>query len=335
MTTQMSPYGLILLLLLVLVGVLVMVGAIWLLTRRSRRVPPIPPPGRVVPAGRPEPHVAGYMAPLDASATMLERGGSSGAAGMTWQLTAMAGPDAGRVYPLGMRAQIGRGPGNEVQLRDDLASRAHALIEWRGSGYAISDLASSNGTFVNDARLAQPAWLRIGDVVQIGNTRLAVAAAGPAAPPSGAAYQPGVPPMAAGGGVTLGPPVERGGCVTFKVGLLLVGFMVFWVIVAAAVYLFTREPLALAGVGLAALISLIFMIVSLSSSWHGQIVEIRTERVRMTDSDGDAHWEDQQFAYIRQPNRRNPRKMRAMPGWEIGDWLEKRRGETNIRVRRG
>jgi hypothetical protein len=334
----MEKYGLILLVGLVVLGVLVLGGALVLLTRRGKR------PTQFPPAGYPPPVGAGIVAPPDAGATFVQRGaGPAPATG--WQLVVVAGQGAGRSYPLGMRTRLGRASNSEVRLSDGLASREHALIEWRENGYVISDLGSSNGTSVNGARLAQPRWLGVGDLIQIGGTQLAVQAFGPGAPAAGAPYVSGRMPLVAGVPSSpmapvptmpgAAPRMEQGGCLSFKVLLYLVGWLLLWVIVATGLYLYTREPLALAGVGLAALISLIFMVISLSSSWYGQIVEIRVERVRVSDSDGDSHLEDQEFAYIRQPNKRKPRRMRSMPGWEVGDWLEKRRGETNIRVRTG
>jgi hypothetical protein len=320
-----SPYWLILVLGLILVGLVVVVVTVLVLTGRRRRVPPILPPVAVPPGMRP-PAPPGYPSPADMDATMMQPGQAT-----TWQLTVTAGADAGRVFPLGARAQLGRAPNNEVHLSDSMLSRAHALIEWRGSGYTLSDLGSSNGTVLNEVLLAQPAALKVGDVIRVGSTRLTVAA-GPARAPIGVPVPPGAPYAPA----TAAPPLssERGGCLTFKVLLYLVGWLVFFAIVATAVYLYTREPLAPAGVGLAALISLIFMVSSLSGSWQGRLMELRTERVYVADDDG-GDWEDQVFAYIQEPNRRKVRKMRAMPGWEAGDWLEKRRGETHIRVRRG
>jgi len=86
---------------------------------------------------------------------------------------------------------------------------------------------------------------------------------------------------------------------------------------------------------LAALISLVFLVKSLSDQWQGQIVDIRTERVTVSESDSDGstdqRTEDQEFAYIREPSGKT-RKMRAMKGWQVGDRLEKRRGEGDIRI---
>ena len=339
-----STYALLLLAVLVLLGLLVFGGSMLLLTRRSKRA-------------RLGMHaVGGAAARIDAQPSVIGRhavaygqGGAmmDGSAGVPvaavgWHLAVTVGADAGRIFPLGMRAQVGRAAQNEVLLNDGEASRHHALIEWRQNGYVISALGSSHGTFVNGARLLQSAWLGVGDVVQVGATQLTVRAVGPAAPTGGAPYPPVAMPMPGGAPpapfptpATGAPSAERGGCLTFNVLLYFVGWSLLWAIAAAALYYFTREPLAVAGVGVAALISLILMVTSLSGSWQGQIVDIRTEQVRVRDDDGDTRSEDQRFAYIQQPNRRRPRRMRAMGGWQVGDWLEKRRGETTIRVSRG
>jgi hypothetical protein len=305
----------------VLIGLVVVVVALIVLLGGRRRVPPAPPRARM-PATNQAPMLPRY----EADATLIQPGPASA---LVWQLAVSAGVDAGRVYPLGARARIGRAAGNEVQINDAMASRAHALIEWRGSGYALSDLGSANGTLLNGARLVQPAMLKAGDVIQVGTTQLTlVVNSAPATAAAMRAAPPAVPAPAAM------PAPERGGCLTFKVLLYFAGWFVIFSIIALAVYLYTREPLAPAGVGLAALLSLIFMVRSLSESWYGQIVDIRTERVYVPgDEDSPGEWEDQEFAYIQQPGRRNARKMRTMGGWQVGDWLEKRRGETHIRVR--
>lgn len=318
-----SPTWLILIAAAVLVGLVVVVVALIVSMGGRRRVAPMPPPG-VQPTGR-MPVAPPYAPPADAGATLMQPGPAT----QSWQLAVTAGPEAGRVYPLGARAQIGRAAGNEVHLNDAMASRAHALVEWRGTGYALSDLGSANGTLLNGTRLMQPAMLKAGDVIQVGNTQLTLVLS-PVAP-AGAAMR-AAPPAVPTSGVM--PAPERGGCLTFKVLLYFVGWFVIFSIIALAVYVYTREPLAPAGVGLAALLSLVFMVRSLSDSWYGQIVDIRTERVYIPgDDDSGGDWEDQEFAYIQQPGRRQVRKIRTMGGWQVGDWLEKRRGETHIRVR--
>jgi hypothetical protein len=162
----------------------------------------------------------------------------------------------------------------------------------------------------------------------------------PAAPPVQPAPQPPVPPQPYQAAYPSMAPqatpvqAERSGCSPAKILLYLGLWLVAWIIIAAVVYFFfaKNEPMVLLGVAAAALLSLVLMFFSLANQWQGQITEIKTERVRVQRNDSD-WWENQTFAYVRQPNGRT-RKMRAMSGWQVGDRLEKRRGETNIRVTR-
>ena len=66
--------------------------------------------------------------------------------------------------------RIGRSDKNNVILADDLASRNHAMLQRSEEGrFYITDLGSSNGTFVNGARICAPVILQPGDRIGIGN----------------------------------------------------------------------------------------------------------------------------------------------------------------------
>jgi pSer/pThr/pTyr-binding forkhead associated (FHA) protein len=68
---------------------------------------------------------------------------------------------------------IGRAKDNTIALAgDEFASAHHARIEAGRDGVWVLDLNSTNGTFVNGARLDGRRKLREGDVVQIGDTEL-------------------------------------------------------------------------------------------------------------------------------------------------------------------
>ena len=60
--------------------------------------------------------------------------------------------------------------------QDTMVSRSHAQITWTGSNWSISDLGSTNGVFVNGARVTQQ-MLNVGDVVGVGQTVINVDAA--------------------------------------------------------------------------------------------------------------------------------------------------------------
>jgi two-component system, cell cycle response regulator len=80
------------------------------------------------------------------------------------------GPSMGRRYPLGDKPlTVGRGDDCDVRIQDNSVSRRHARIEPTTDGYAVSDLNSTNGTFVNDKQLAEPLPLHDGDYVRVGN----------------------------------------------------------------------------------------------------------------------------------------------------------------------
>lgn len=66
---------------------------------------------------------------------------------------------------------IGREAGNAVQVDDHEVSRRHAEIRRVGDGYVLGDLKSSNGTFVNDARIER-SELASGDRIRLGRTIL-------------------------------------------------------------------------------------------------------------------------------------------------------------------
>jgi transcriptional regulator with GAF, ATPase, and Fis domain len=74
---------------------------------------------------------------------------------------------------IGALTSIGRSAGNTVPLDDPHVSRHHAVIRVHEDGrYVLSDLGSSNGTFVNDHRVLLPERLAHKDVVRIGGTSL-------------------------------------------------------------------------------------------------------------------------------------------------------------------
>jgi len=66
---------------------------------------------------------------------------------------------------------IGRGGQNDVPLDgDEFASAEHARCEARRDGLWVEDVGSTNGTFVNGARVTTPRRLGKGDIVRVGQT---------------------------------------------------------------------------------------------------------------------------------------------------------------------
>lgn len=79
-----------------------------------------------------------------------------------------------RLLPLeGDQITVGRDPASGVALPDDdSASRFHAVFQRYPVGWAIRDLGSTNGTFVNGQSVVGERALRAGDEVRIGQSRL-------------------------------------------------------------------------------------------------------------------------------------------------------------------
>jgi two-component system, cell cycle response regulator len=89
-------------------------------------------------------------------------------------LTCMSGQQVGRRIMLADdHITLGRSPDATIMLQDTCVSRLHLAIQYDAScrEYRIQDLESSNGTLLNETRVAE-AMLRDGDKIIIGHTML-------------------------------------------------------------------------------------------------------------------------------------------------------------------
>jgi hypothetical protein len=64
---------------------------------------------------------------------------------------------------------LGRDAANDIQLKDVEISRRHAVLTVTPDGVSIADLGSTNGTFVNQARVTAVHPLAPGDVIGLGH----------------------------------------------------------------------------------------------------------------------------------------------------------------------
>jgi pilus assembly protein CpaF len=87
---------------------------------------------------------------------------------------------------------FGRVQGNQVMLPRGNVSKRHAKLELKNGQFMLTDLGSTNGTYINGRRVAEPTQVRQGDKVYIGEFILGfegheafeqAEAAAPAAPP--------------------------------------------------------------------------------------------------------------------------------------------------------
>lgn len=90
-------------------------------------------------------------------------------------------PD-GRHFWLKGRCAIGRLDDNDLVLNTTALSRHHALLTADHSGHVLTDLHSSNGTYVNRELAKRPVPLRDRDEIQIGDLVLRYRCTQPAAP---------------------------------------------------------------------------------------------------------------------------------------------------------
>ena len=95
------------------------------------------------------------------------------------RLTVVSSPalENGRLLVLREPVTVGRAPECGLRLEhDEFASSRHARLSPADNGLWVEDLGSTNGTFVNGARVRAVRLLQSGDVVQIGETELRVEA---------------------------------------------------------------------------------------------------------------------------------------------------------------
>lgn len=86
------------------------------------------------------------------------------------------GPDKGKSFNLKEeRTKIGRTGANDISLSDDTISREHAVIDNEEGKYRLTDLASTNGTFVGGKKISTRV-IKDGDKIGFGDTEAVVRA---------------------------------------------------------------------------------------------------------------------------------------------------------------
>jgi hypothetical protein len=137
-------------------------------------------PHAVLPSPMPEPVMAPPLAPepeVDGGPRGRER--DSGpildlAAHVNPRLIVERSPgmDTGDERELTQGITIGRADTNGLSVPDAFVSHMHARVFRRGQYWYIEDLGSTNGTFLNERRIAQPTQLKVYDEVRLGETVL-------------------------------------------------------------------------------------------------------------------------------------------------------------------
>jgi diguanylate cyclase (GGDEF)-like protein len=96
---------------------------------------------------------------------MPEMGASGGAC-----LVQIFGPQLGKCYPIEERAEltVGRDPNNDIVIDLENVSRRHCRFASKGGTIRLTDLGSTNGTYLNNEEVHGERTLRSGDLVKSG-----------------------------------------------------------------------------------------------------------------------------------------------------------------------
>jgi hypothetical protein len=81
---------------------------------------------------------------------------------------------AGLAFTVNGATVLGRSDQSDVILEDPYASEFHLRLVAADGTLTVSDLGSTNGTYVNGRRITTPTNLRRGDALQVGKTVMEV-----------------------------------------------------------------------------------------------------------------------------------------------------------------
>src|SRR5689334_7186583 len=73
---------------------------------------------------------------------------------------------------------VGRVQGNDLMLPKGNVSKRHARLLFRDGRFIVTDLKSTNGTYVNGRKIAQATIVREGDKIYIGDFVLRIESSG-------------------------------------------------------------------------------------------------------------------------------------------------------------
>ena len=145
-------------------GAVLVILVLLLLARRARRRPQLAAATAGWTPGWSRPAATGWSAPVTSA-------GPWGAPVAPARAELMFGNPADpstRRFPLGPSQTLGSAPVSTIVLADPQVSPQHAQVYAGGPAFAIVDLGSAGGTWVNGTRIVQPTWLRSGDMIQVG-----------------------------------------------------------------------------------------------------------------------------------------------------------------------
>ena len=93
---------------------------------------------------------------------------------MTWKIQAITGDLTGQEIAIERDMLVGRHQTADIILQAAEISRKHAALTLKGDALYVQDLQSSNGTFVNDARIEHETLVKEGDILQFAGLKFSV-----------------------------------------------------------------------------------------------------------------------------------------------------------------
>lgn len=105
------------------------------------------------------------------AAIPADRGRGEGRSKLPTRFAITAGPQQGASVPVEPVINLGRAADSTLLLDDDYASARHAqLVQKDATTWQLTDLQSTNGTYLNGKPVTEPVNVTVGDVVRIGKT---------------------------------------------------------------------------------------------------------------------------------------------------------------------
>jgi hypothetical protein len=105
------------------------------------------------------------------------------------RLRVVSGPNAGLTVDVDEEVVIGR-EDTDLAIDDEEMSKRHAVVRRHANRLQVEDLGSTNGTFVDGTRIAEPTLLGGGAEIKVGTTLLVVEGVLPVSDPSADIVQP-------------------------------------------------------------------------------------------------------------------------------------------------
>lgn len=126
---------------------------------------------------------------------------------MAPKLEVTQGENAGETFKVKLNTRIGRERDNDVVIIDPKVSRYHAEIGLEDGKWVLSDLGSSNHTYLNGMVVTEPIILHSGDRISLGSTELTLRL--PGMPVDDTAARPAVTPASAAAAPVARRPLPR------------------------------------------------------------------------------------------------------------------------------